>query len=219
MQTFLPYKNFSKTAECLSTKHLGKQRVEVLQILNTLTGRSTGWSNHPAVRMWRGYERALCAYGLEVCAQWRYVRGFKDTCWEKIYDIERSFDVIVCEKDKDEFEVIQFTSNFNNKSVDEQDDFYKIADTVTTNLTPGSIVVINSDKTIRPFYPSWLTDEFCLSHRSNLIRKNPDHYRPLWPDVPDNLPYIWPDSTVESEVSYKHDYLHRRLQPLPSKWL
>ncbi len=92
MQTFLPYKSFSETAKCLSTKHLGKQRVEVLQILNTLTGKSNSWSNHPAVKMWRGYEKALCAYGLAVCEEWRYTRGYKDTCWEKIYDIERELD-------------------------------------------------------------------------------------------------------------------------------
>ena len=38
----------------------------------------------------------------------------------------------------------------------------------------------------------WLTDDLILSHRSNLIRKAPEHYAPLWPDVPDNLPYVWP---------------------------
>ena len=38
----------------------------------------------------------------------------------------------------------------------------------------------------------WLTPSFCLSHRSNLIRKLPSHYGPMWPDVPNNLPYIWP---------------------------
>lgn len=43
-----------------------------------------------------------------------------------------------------------------------------------------------------PPEPHWLTPDFCLSHQSNLIRKLPSHYRPLWPDVPDNLPYIWP---------------------------
>ena len=42
------------------------------------------------------------------------------------------------------------------------------------------------------YYPPWRTPDFCLSHQSNLIRKLPSHYRPLWPDVPDNLPYIWP---------------------------
>lgn len=42
-------------------------------------------------------------------------------------------------------------------------------------------------------YPEWLRDSALhLSHRSNLIRKLPEHYRPLWPDVPDDLPYVWP---------------------------
>ena len=27
----------------------------------------------------------------------------------------------------------------------------------------------------------WLTPSFCLSHRSNLIRKLPSHYGPMWP--------------------------------------
>lgn len=42
--------------------------------------------------------------------------------------------------------------------------------------------------------PRWLTEtELCLSHRSNLLRKMPEHYRPIFgPDVPDDLPYIWP---------------------------
>lgn len=41
--------------------------------------------------------------------------------------------------------------------------------------------------------PLWLGDpEFHRGHRSNLIRKNPDHYGPQFPGVPDDLPYIWP---------------------------
>ncbi|WP_193610044.1 MSMEG_6728 family protein [Nocardioides lijunqiniae] len=41
--------------------------------------------------------------------------------------------------------------------------------------------------------PSWLGDEdLHLSHRSALVRKDPDHYRPLFPDAPDDLPYVWP---------------------------
>lgn len=40
--------------------------------------------------------------------------------------------------------------------------------------------------------PSWLDGNFCLSHRSNLIRKNPDHYKKFWPDVSDDLFYVWP---------------------------
>ncbi|HEY8430603.1 MAG TPA: MSMEG_6728 family protein [Sandaracinaceae bacterium] len=31
------------------------------------------------------------------------------------------------------------------------------------------------------------------SHRSALVRKDPEHYRPLFPDVPPDLPYVWPE--------------------------
>lgn len=41
--------------------------------------------------------------------------------------------------------------------------------------------------------PPWLGDEaFHRSHRSALVRKDPAHYRPAFPDVPDDLPYVWP---------------------------
>jgi hypothetical protein len=41
--------------------------------------------------------------------------------------------------------------------------------------------------------PSWWGDaKFHLSHRSNLIRKDPVFYGPKWPGVPANLPYVWP---------------------------
>jgi len=42
--------------------------------------------------------------------------------------------------------------------------------------------------------PWWLTDlRLTRSHQSNLIRKDPEHYRPLFPDVPPDLPYFWPN--------------------------
>ena len=31
------------------------------------------------------------------------------------------------------------------------------------------------------------------SHQSALVRKEPEHYRPLFPGVPDDLPYVWPE--------------------------
>lgn len=41
--------------------------------------------------------------------------------------------------------------------------------------------------------PAFLGNEaFHRSHQSNLIRKDPTHYAPLFPDVPSDLPYIWP---------------------------
>ena len=66
MQTFLPFADFEKTARLLDTRRLGKQRVKTLQIVRALTRPGHGWRNHPAVRMWRGYEEALGAYGLVI---------------------------------------------------------------------------------------------------------------------------------------------------------
>ena len=88
MQTFLPYSNFRLTAEVLDRQRLGKQRVECLQILRTLKqgpmtdGKHTSWYNHPAVQMWKGYERGLLLYLGEICLKWVSF-GYKDTCLEK----------------------------------------------------------------------------------------------------------------------------------------
>lgn len=97
MQTFLPYPDFELSAKCLDYRRLGKQRVEVLQLLTALiTGpiklvklgdgqikRATPWYNHPAAKMWRGYENALVSYGLSICQEW-IDRGYNDTCSDKI---------------------------------------------------------------------------------------------------------------------------------------
>jgi len=137
MQTFLPYPDFTQSAQCLDRQRLGKQRVEAKQIYLALTQPNYGWQNHPAVKMWRNYETLLLEYGLAICVEWRK-RGYNDTL--------------------EDFFIQQLN---------------KITDTVLLDLP-------------------WLTPSFCLSHQSNLIRKLPSHYRPLWPDTPDNLPYIWP---------------------------
>ena len=89
MQTFLPYASFAHSARVLDDRRLGRQRAEVLTLLGTLAGVTTGWRRHPAVAMWRGHEDALVLYGLLVTREWRR-RGFKDTCYEKIAAFGRS---------------------------------------------------------------------------------------------------------------------------------
>lgn len=105
MQTFLPYPDFEQSAKCLDMRRLGKQRVEVLQLLNALTTgpekwvtmngnrlkRATPWFNHPAAKMWRGYERALCEYGMTITKEW-INKGYKDTCFDKLVKIFDSLD-------------------------------------------------------------------------------------------------------------------------------
>ena len=72
MQTFLPYKDFQKSLEVLDYRRLGKQRVEAMQILNVLLGRTNtkGWINHPITRMWEGYEPALQLYHNMCIEEW-----------------------------------------------------------------------------------------------------------------------------------------------------
>lgn len=76
--TFLPYPSFEASAMVLDRSRLGKQRVEGLQILYALTGRSGAHRNHPATRMWLGYEACLANYVLAMCAEWSK-RGYRDT--------------------------------------------------------------------------------------------------------------------------------------------
>ena len=73
----------------LDYRRLGKQRVEAYQILNVLSGKgkknkngTVAWSNHPAVKMWKGYEKALALYGYTMCLEWKY-RGYKDSLLQK----------------------------------------------------------------------------------------------------------------------------------------
>lgn len=44
----------------------------------------------------------------------------------------------------------------------------------------------------RLIVPDWVDGPIHRTHQSNLVRKLPEFYRPLWPDVPDDLPYHWP---------------------------
>src|SRR4051795_11104414 len=83
MQTFLPFADFTASSVVLDGGRLGKQRVETFQILRALTWPNYAWKNHPAVRMWRGFVRALVAYGLANCSEWKR-RGNADTVEESL---------------------------------------------------------------------------------------------------------------------------------------
>lgn len=140
MQTFLPLPTFEGTARCLDRQRLGKQRVECLQLLGALHGRTLGWRNHPACRMWRGHISALTAYALAIIREWKS-RGYRDTCEGKVLALSGG----------------HLTAAFD--------------------------------------YPPWFGDEvFHASHRSNLLRKDPEWYGQFGWTEPPTLPYVWPGS-------------------------
>jgi hypothetical protein len=80
MQTFLPNESFLETATILDWKRLGKQRLEGMQIVRIITipDYVGAWANHPAVKMWRGYENALKLYVNAMIAEWKR-RGYLNT--------------------------------------------------------------------------------------------------------------------------------------------
>jgi hypothetical protein len=57
MQTFLPSSNFDWSMQMLDNSRLGNQVYR--EGMTLLRG---GWPNHPAAKMWRGYEDALAVY-------------------------------------------------------------------------------------------------------------------------------------------------------------
>jgi len=93
MQTFMPYPDPQRCAEVLDYRRLGKQRVEGYQILQTLVHENTGWKNHPAVKMWRGYEGALARYTLTMCEHWVRAYKYQDTTAQKIRDLVARHDL------------------------------------------------------------------------------------------------------------------------------
>lgn len=131
MQVFLPYADFKKSLECPDTKRLGKQRVEAYQIINALIDPEYGWQNHPATRMFRGFDNALTEYYNTSIDVWT-ARGYKNNM--------RKIPIV------------------------------------------GNVV-----------YPPWFGNEaFHAGHRSNLLRKNYDHYSRYGWNEPITLPYVWP---------------------------
>jgi len=176
MQTFTPYADFEQALRTLDLKRLGKQRVEVIQIVRALTVPGYAWSSHPAVLMWKGYEEALGRYGLTACEIWTE-REFGDSC----------------------------------------------AATITADLRSYGITEIRSYAELAEAeaLPPWLLDEAVqLSHRSSLLRKDPEHYRPLFPpDTPQDLDYVWPvrsPAVIERELR-KEENARRRAQRTAAK--
>lgn len=100
MQSFLTSTtSFTDTAQVLDNKRLHKQTLEAWQCLLTITHldpdgnhrEPKGWSNHPVVKMWRGYETAFVSYISATYFEWRS-RGYKSSLLDKTL---RTYDLAV----------------------------------------------------------------------------------------------------------------------------
>ena len=84
MQTFLPYESFRESAKVLDWRRLGKQRVEGMQIIQTIE-KQNGWKHHPIVKMWTPYVPALKQYTNIIITEW-IGRGYNNNM--EFYDID-----------------------------------------------------------------------------------------------------------------------------------
>ena len=69
------------------------------------------------------------------------------------------------------------------------------AATIATDLAAAGVTTVRAQAELADggALPPWLGDaDLHRSHRSALVRKDPDFYRPQFPDAPDDLPYVWP---------------------------
>ncbi|MGI3784601.1 MAG: MSMEG_6728 family protein [Janthinobacterium lividum] len=80
------------------------------------------------------------------------------------------------------------------------------AASITDDLATSGISPIRSEEALRAAdaMPPWDVDgdPVLESHRSALVRKDPERYGPMFPDAPVDVPYVWPvrsASVVEAE--------------------
>lgn len=84
VNTFLPYPSFIESAKVLDYRRLNKQILECDQILKAIEKENSGfqgkigWVNHPATKMWKGYEHALKYYRDFMLLEW-VARGYNST--------------------------------------------------------------------------------------------------------------------------------------------
>jgi hypothetical protein len=91
MQIFLPEYSYAASAKVLDQKRLVKQLLEGRQMLAALAGETKGWRNHPATRMFEGYEHGLIAYSHAIAMEMAE-RGYKwENNWNEIVRLENTY--------------------------------------------------------------------------------------------------------------------------------
>ncbi len=183
LQTFLPYADFAASAAALDWRRLGKQRVENLQIMQTLLGErvitheiiDTGetelilyddgtWEREPIKKRidWPKEKWYIETYDPKGWVNHPAVR-----MWAGHTDVLLEYQMAICN---------EWTGRKYKDSCYEKT-FY----------------VRNNGASIEDSVPPWLGDtQFHRSHQSNLVRKDREFYAPKFPGVPDDLEYVWP---------------------------
>ena len=171
MQTFLPYADFAKSLQALDYRRLGKQRIEARQLINIIEklaanpDEKLAWRNHPACLMWRNHVDALKYYYDLSVLTWR-ARGYNNTMQLMDFSLKTGKTIRVTD-----------------------------LDISTPAAAKSALSGLREEAEHKVYKPAFVGDtEFHTAHQSNLVRKLPEFYQPLFPGIPGDLPYIWPES-------------------------
>lgn len=201
MQTFLPYADFEESAFVLDTRRLGKQRVETLQIMQSLFG-----------------VRLISSYQVHTGKMRRYLTDEngkkvkeKDLVPDGLYFWNEEEIILTKPLPMSEWQLVPpdnpgwanhpavnmwrgHEGSLMNYQKAVCDEWTINGGYVDTCLIKTSYIYLRmTDGWDYKGPPSWLGDEaFHISHRSNLIQKDPKFYTKYFPDTPDDLPYVWP---------------------------
>jgi hypothetical protein len=183
MQTFLPYPDFAKSAAVLDNKRLGKQRVECLQILTALrfgpyqracndsifqipkweSCPEREWQDEPSTFLYR----RTPWYNHPATKMWK---AYPCTLLE--------YGTVMCRE-------------WCKRGFDDTCEEKMVA--IHYGQFGNGHVVTDVQHGCNELMTDWLgREDIHASHRSNLLRKNPQHYAQFgWTESAD-LPYVWP---------------------------
>lgn len=169
MQTFLPYSDFTKSAQCLDNRRLGKQRVECLQILQTIDFGPYQKAKKPGIFDLPKWEKCESKDWLKDTTIYYY----RETPWQNHPAVKmwRNNEPLLC------IYGLTICNEWKRRG---------FKDTCAEKIMNSPFARGGWSSNIR------FTEQFHASHRSNLLRKDPIHYGQFGWTEPHDLPYIWP---------------------------
>lgn len=167
MQTFLPLASYAASLAVLDYRRLGKQRVECKQLLRSMVKSGIIPLDYPGIKvrdLFPEYSTDAEIQEWILTSRGGWVNHPARKMWEK-NPADLALYHDLC--------ILEWECRgYNN-----------------------SMPLIHNGEVEEDTGPKWLGNEaFHASHRSNLLRKDPEWYGQFGWEEPHDLPYIWPEA-------------------------
>lgn len=200
MQTFLPYPNFIGSAKVLDVRRLGKQRVENLQIMQTLLGKrvvNTHRFEPTGEYLTRYYNRYHDEIALTDVDPFDFFRQESVPIKHLVPNSKEKWRVEDLESSPwKKHPAILMWRGYESALMRYQEaicDEWINRGYKDTCQAVTSYLYFHCEPRCYLGMPEWFgEEEFHLSHQSNLLRKHPKYYSQFFHNVPDDLSYVWP---------------------------